>query len=591
MKWTRLGSVWAVMLGVLAFPSFSQAQVCTPRTFNGAWNGEVTLCQNWDVDEQQRFWFTAQGSLIIPYEWFLVLEQKGSTTPFRDGAHMDGFRYLPQRPTALNPEGLPIGFTKDVTRRRKPYSGISKDWLGITCAACHTNQIEFTKAGGTTHRMLIDGGPAMADIAGLMHALVDALVATRDDEVKFDRFATAVLNEQGRRPSSRRKRHIKEDLDQVIEIRQAWNNRNQGPFPYGFARLDAIGAIFNEVTTVPLDLPDNHLPADAPVSYPFLWDTPHYDRVQWNGSVPNKGAGALARNIGEVLGVFGGLKYSRPFGNRTSVDIKKLGELEKLISTLQSPPWPEEFLGAIDPEKLDDGRRAFDRFCVDCHEHTKALGVTRPFKAKMMTVAEAGTDPRMANNFLKRMRNTGKLEGKPTGYLTGERFKDPEDISNKFLGYAVTGTIVHELIFHPVRTLKAIKAGRSGDRLTSDEAREEQLTRRLFDAAPTKDSIEKFLKKDDDVPESDPEKEACYKARSLNGIWATAPYLHTGSVRTMRQLLLPASERQTTFRVGSREYDPVDMGFKDEGGFELDTNLDGNKNTGHEGLDYGNEKF
>ena len=224
-----------------------------------------------------------------------------------------------------------------------------------------------------------------------------------------------------------------------------------------------------------------------------------------------------------------------------------------------------------------------------------APGATRPFKAKMMTAAEAGTDPRMADNFLERMRRTGKLEGRPTRYLKilskGERFKDPEDLSNKFLGYAVVGTIVHELIFDPVRTVKAIKAGRSGDRLTSDLEMEEQLMRRLVGGAPTEDAIEIFLKKDDDDPECDPEKEACYKARSLNGIWATAPYLHNGSVRTMRQLLLPADKRDETFHVGSREYDPDDMGFKDAGGFELDTNLDGNKNIGHEGPDYGNKKF
>ena len=81
---------------------------------------------------------------------------------------------------------------------------------------------------------------------------------------------------------------------------------------------------------------------------------------------------------------------------------------------------------------------------------------------------------------------------------------------------------------------------------------------------------------------------ACYKARPLNGIWATAPYLHNGSVRTMRQLLLPAADRQTTFRVGSREFDPVNMGFEDAGASTLDTALPGNSNEGHDGPIYGN---
>jgi hypothetical protein len=100
-------------------------------------------------------------------------------------------------------------------------------------------------------------------------------------------------------------------------------------------------------------------------------------------------------------------------------------------------------------------------------------------------------------------------------------------------------------------------------------------------------------------PEQEPGKQvcfpdgvlACYKARPLNGIWATAPYLHNGSVRTMRQLLLPADQRETSFKVGRREFDPVDMGFRNEGAFTLETGLPGNSNAGHDGPIYGNAKL
>ena len=53
-----------------------------------------------------------------------------------------------------------------------------------------------------------------------------------------------------------------------------------------------------------------------------------------------------------------------------------------------------------------------------------------------------------------------------------------------------------------------------------------------------------------------------YKARPLNGIWATAPFLHNGSVPTMYDLLLPVAERPKTFYLGSREYDPEKMGYR-----------------------------
>ena len=55
-----------------------------------------------------------------------------------------------------------------------------------------------------------------------------------------------------------------------------------------------------------------------------------------------------------------------------------------------------------------------------------------------------------------------------------------------------------------------------------------------------------------------------YKGRSLNGIWATAPYLHNGSVPTLWDLLNPAEKRPKSFKIGVREFDPVNVGFKND---------------------------
>jgi len=55
-------------------------------------------------------------------------------------------------------------------------------------------------------------------------------------------------------------------------------------------------------------------PADAPVSYPFLWDIPQHDYVQWNGIASNAGLGPVGRNTGEVIGVFGTLDWEKKTG-------------------------------------------------------------------------------------------------------------------------------------------------------------------------------------------------------------------------------------------------------------------------------------
>src|SRR5262249_52952371 len=59
-----------------------------------------------------------------------------------------------------------------------------------------------------------------------------------------------------------------------------------------------------------------------------------------------------------------------------------------------------------------------------------------------------------------------------------------------------------------------------------------------------------------------PAKEPIYRARPLNGVWATAPYLHNGSVPSLYWMLTPAAERPTSFCQGARDYDPRDVGFR-----------------------------
>ncbi len=83
-----------------------------------------------------------------------------------------------------------------------------------------------------------------------------------------------------------------------------------------------------------------------------------------------------------------------------------------------------------------------------------------------------------------------------------------------------------------------------------------------------------------------------YRAKTLVGIWATAPFLHNGSVPTIFDLLRPAAERPVTFPTGQREYDPVKLGIQTDRskyslppglpGFLMDTRVRGNWNTGHE---------
>jgi len=55
-----------------------------------------------------------------------------------------------------------------------------------------------------------------------------------------------------------------------------------------------------------------------------------------------------------------------------------------------------------------------------------------------------------------------------------------------------------------------------------------------------------------------------YKARPLNGIWATAPYLHNGSVPTLNALLNSRSRPVYWRTQNPREYDRDNLGWRFE---------------------------
>jgi mono/diheme cytochrome c family protein len=87
-----------------------------------------------------------------------------------------------------------------------------------------------------------------------------------------------------------------------------------------------------------------------------------------------------------------------------------------------------------------------------------------------------------------------------------------------------------------------------------------------------------------------------YANMPLDGIWLRGPYLHNGSVPTLRDLLEPDSSRPKTFWRGNDLIDPVRVGFvsyvETLNGRKLhfyDTRLPGNSNAGHSGKAYGTE--
>ena len=87
--------------------------------------------QGWSVADRETFYTTSQGSRMIPLAWFKALRRLDADEPFA-ADQLKRYGYIPNESPG-NTNGLPIGFVVD---KRAPTQ------LGMTCAACHTNQLE-----------------------------------------------------------------------------------------------------------------------------------------------------------------------------------------------------------------------------------------------------------------------------------------------------------------------------------------------------------------------------------------------------------------------------------------------------------------
>jgi hypothetical protein len=522
----------------------------------------VYLDQGWSPDESLRFYFTSQGSQIIPYDWFLALEQADSQTLFRDNHNILKHRYLPQSPDSRNPDGLPVGFVAD--------NGVGRKWLGLTCAACHTNEIRY---GTTGYR--VDGAPTQGDVRALLSAMITAMQKTRDDPAKFDRFAAKVL---GNHNNPTGQLLLKAQLAAAIDKRVAYNLRNfpgynpnePAPGPTDYARLDAVGAIVNEVfyhsVRTPTSPTDNTRPANAPVSYPFLWDTPQQELEQWIGIAKSGGpldVLSLSRNVGEVLGVFADFvipENPTSLGYSSSVQMFKLADLEKQLKSLWSPQWPADF-PPINQADAAKGKAIYQQLkCDTCH--TLVANRKDPGRTIVSYMKADQTDPGTYLNFFNRFGPSGKLEGANVNLIPFTQKIPAIASAATMVTNEVVGTILGSGWPAPPDYLSQINFGVSG---------------------PHGVRIEEAAVK------------VVYKARPLNGIWATAPYLHNGSVPNLDELFLPSAQRSKSFSIGVRTFDPVHVGYlTDVAGFPKFNVIDasgnpiaGNSNVGHEGEQYG----
>ncbi len=493
------------------------------------------LDQGWGPPETLWYYHADQGSTLMSYDVLVHLEQADNQRRFIEPEHLTRFRLLNQHATPNNPDALPVGFARH------------EDKVGFTCAACHTSQINYR---GTAMR--IDGGPAQADVVGFLHAVRGAIDATLADEGKLGRLAVKMKGSVAA---------VRATLTEDQSWFASYEKANVATSTEGFARLDALTRIVNQTIRFSSD-PKNSLAVTAPASFPVLWDAPRHDYVQWVGFATNAEIGPLGRNVGQVLGVYGRVDVKHyetaeeaKKGYPSTVEANAIVAMEASLWKLQSPRWPEDVLPRIDGALAKRGEAIYRSECISCHALIDRADSGRRVVAMITDIDVVGTDPNEAKVVAGARVPSGKLEGAITP--DGKRYG--ADMSSlEMLGDLVRGAITAK----PDAAIKSLALSKlHGVEKSSKQGQHRKPT----DKDPNADLL-------------------AYKARPLNGIWASAPYLHNGSIPNLYALLLPPASRPQRFSVGRWEYDPKNVGYVSDGQvpFVVDTTLSGNRNSGHE---------
>jgi hypothetical protein len=521
-----IGSMFA--LSVVLPASAQQAPPAEPVIY---------LNQAWSQADREMYYQIEQGSSVLDYDIFLNLELANSQELFRSDANSERYGFIPQAANPQsNPDALPVGLAKLVNTEGR-WKG---EYVGVTCSACHNTQLTYKGK-----RIRIDGASNNnLDFQAYIIALDDALQATLNDTAKFDRLAARIGAMSSDAKAELRKRYE----PGAARVHQYRTRNLATPSPWGPARMDAIALIVNRLESIEPDIPENWSAALAPTKPPFLWNSPQSSWVQWRGVQQDP----IKRNLGEVDGVymFMDLRSKKPEEGLfdSNAHLLNLEKVEGLLNRLAPPKWPEDVFGKIDQKKAAAGKALFAKNCASCHN-------SYPY---------TWTEP---NKYGKRWIQVGLVPYKYVGTDPGQF----EDLN----AYALTAQFGSQLP-PPYKGKEVFPSGELYLFL-QDAILEKALGKlKLTEAEAVK------MHGYRELPLPRPKLDV-YKAAPRDGVWATPPFMHNGSVPNLYEMLIPAKERTKKFYIG-REFDPIKVGLDTSGKsgtFLLDTSLRGNSNQGH----------
>jgi len=490
---------------------------------------------SWTNEARKQFYTQDMGSQLIPLAWFKALREPNNLPFLRDDLQRYG--YLPNPDKINNPHGLPVGFTAAKTQ--------DTEYVGFNCSGCHTREITIQD-----QRYRIDGGPGITDAHSLLTDLDNSMSHLLNDPKAYAAFEKRVL---GYKSNPIKQANLLKELTSWYVpyhtlIKGALSNT-----AWGFGRSDALGFALDNLMGVDIGDPANNylIPinidkADAPVRYPFLWNTGKQDRTNWPGTSAN--GNEFLRLSAGLSGVYGLLANFHPvkapdltlqidYLTHNSANFDGLLKLDTLVQKIAPPKWPWK----VNESLAQQGKIIYETNCTSCHGISVGVKESPTEETWATPVLNVETDIKEWRHVLRQAK-TGALEGAPKIIPTGTY--GAIDFAGGILSTTVMGTLLQKFpALDTVSFPTTVSAGEIGS----------------------------------------------YEARVLQGVWAAAPFLHNGSVPNLVELLKPAAERVKVFKVGSNyDIDKIGLAVNQTELSSVTRTTDcsnlisGNSNCGHE---------
>lgn len=483
----------------------------------------------------------------MPYSVLANVTSVKTGKPFLQ--NMDRFGFIADPAGPSNPRGLPIGVTL-VHSRDQGHTGI--EMVGFNCAACHVGEMTYRGK-----RVLIDGAPSLINLQAYQVEFKDSLEATLRDPVKI--LALAVATERDLRASDT---PAGADTSRYTSAPEAQNAAD-------VAATSTADRNFHSVSSKA---------ADAANSYDALRGGNFAARFGREVTLLKQRLAYLKNGKLLLDGTEPGPGRVDAFGAARNLLFPK--DAMKMQSPVSFP-----FIWDVpDTTQQRSGSAAvwihYDGNTNSILERNigQALGMGAVF------------DPRTYESTL-RIGNMHRLE------VLTHKLSPPKWPADVFGPVDAVKAQTGEKIFnetcrdcHQNRLYPLTEVGTDPERANSFG---QPVAGVPFPNAvkPILDGLKAKAFSDDGISPADQmtmdanpvvwRATGQYLARPLTGVWATAPYLHNGSVPTLWDLLHPDS-RPKTFIVGNHEYDPTKLGYSATGsGWTFDTSQPGNSNIGH----------